>query len=264
MAQAFLVRLLPPRVDLRKVLGGENPADLLTKHSLSRQRLEKLVALHGCKFLAGRAASVPRVREGETTRITKASAGGGLIRATGDGPPSAAQPARRSAVGIGAVDYSGTLLGSGTPDEEPATNLGRDPPTMLHLELRGRALENAYPPIVVPEDEDLPDLVRDKDDVTFQVGLEEPAVIAMEARDHGRKRKMSPNKMTPPGGRAAKETVNLAGLENLVKEQDLATTRSSVGRRRSEKEGLVPSQLKPKGRYLKDPKMHMRCSFAES
>ena len=27
------------RVDLRKVLGGENPADLLTKHSLRRQRL---------------------------------------------------------------------------------------------------------------------------------------------------------------------------------------------------------------------------------
>ena len=31
------------RVDLRKALGEENPADLLTKHSLSRQRLEKLV-----------------------------------------------------------------------------------------------------------------------------------------------------------------------------------------------------------------------------
>ena len=43
------------RVDLRKVLGEENPADLLTKHSLSRERLEKLVALHGCKYLVGRA-----------------------------------------------------------------------------------------------------------------------------------------------------------------------------------------------------------------
>ena len=47
------------RVDLRKVLGEENPADLLTKHSLSRQRLEKLVELHGCKYLDGRAASAP-------------------------------------------------------------------------------------------------------------------------------------------------------------------------------------------------------------
>ena len=64
------------RVDLRKVLGEENPADLLTKHSLSRQRLEKLVALHGCKYLAGRAASAPKMREGETTRTTMASEGG--------------------------------------------------------------------------------------------------------------------------------------------------------------------------------------------
>ena len=56
------------RVDLRKVLGERNPADLLTKHSLSRERLEMLVALHGCKYLAGRASSAPKMREGETTR----------------------------------------------------------------------------------------------------------------------------------------------------------------------------------------------------
>ena len=61
------------RVDLRKVLGEENPADLLTKHSLSRQRLEKLVELHGCKYLGGRAASAPQVRAGESTKTTMAS-----------------------------------------------------------------------------------------------------------------------------------------------------------------------------------------------
>ena len=33
------------KVDLRQVLGEENPADLLTKHSLSRQRLEGLVTV---------------------------------------------------------------------------------------------------------------------------------------------------------------------------------------------------------------------------
>ena len=92
------------RVDLRKVLGEENPADLLTKHSLGRQRLEKLVALHGCKYLGGRAASAPQMREGETTRTTMASGGGGMIGATGDGlsdasphdvPPRAARPGAR-------------------------------------------------------------------------------------------------------------------------------------------------------------------------
>ena len=34
--------------DLWKGLGEENPADLLTKHSLSRARLDGLVALVGC------------------------------------------------------------------------------------------------------------------------------------------------------------------------------------------------------------------------
>jgi hypothetical protein len=37
------------RVDLRKVDGEVNPPDLLTKHSLSRERLEALVRFHGCE-----------------------------------------------------------------------------------------------------------------------------------------------------------------------------------------------------------------------
>ena len=40
------------RVDLRKVLGEENPADLLTKHSISRQRLKDLVNLFCQKCVA--------------------------------------------------------------------------------------------------------------------------------------------------------------------------------------------------------------------
>ena len=38
------------RFDLKKVLGEENPADLFTKHSLSKERLEKLVELFDCQF----------------------------------------------------------------------------------------------------------------------------------------------------------------------------------------------------------------------
>ena len=63
------------RIDLRKVLGEENPADLLTKHSLSRQRLEKLVELHGCGYLGGRAASAPKMRSGESSKSTMISEG---------------------------------------------------------------------------------------------------------------------------------------------------------------------------------------------
>ncbi len=50
------------KVDLRKVLGEVNPADLFTKHSLSRERLKGLVALFGCHFRRGRAESAPKMR----------------------------------------------------------------------------------------------------------------------------------------------------------------------------------------------------------
>ena len=190
------------RVDLRKVLGEENPADLLTKHSLSRQRLETLVAPHGCKYLGGRAASAPQMREGETTRTTMASGGGGLIGATGDGLSDAS-------------------------------------PTMPHLELRGQALDAAYPPMQVPEDEILQDAARDEDDATFQAGLREAVEIAKEARDHGRKRKMSPS--TQPSSSTAKETEGVVKL--VEEEEDLATVRSALGRRRSKREGLASGPL---------------------
>ena len=48
------------RLELKKVLGEENPADLFTKHSISRDRLEKLVGLFDCQFKGGRAESAPQ------------------------------------------------------------------------------------------------------------------------------------------------------------------------------------------------------------
>ena len=62
------------KVDLRKVLGEENPADLLTKHSLSRARLLKLVELHGCRYRDGRAESAPQLRKDESDKFTMADA----------------------------------------------------------------------------------------------------------------------------------------------------------------------------------------------
>ena len=233
------------RVDLRKVLGEENPADLLTKHSLSRQRLEKLVALHGCKYLGGRAASAPQVREGETTRTTMASAGGGLIGATGDGLSSAAQTPR-----VGAVGCSGTLHGSGSSDE--TSDLGSGSPAMPHLTMSGQALDDAYPPMRVPEDEILQDAVRDEDDATFQAGLREATEIARQARDHGRLRRMSPSAM--PSNGSTKETEE-EDVVKLVTEQDVATVRSTLGRWRSKREALVPG---PPELHLKDPEVNVK------
>ena len=50
-------------MDLRKVLGDVNPADLFTKHSLSRERLKNLVSIFNCHFRGGRAESAPLLRK---------------------------------------------------------------------------------------------------------------------------------------------------------------------------------------------------------
>ena len=49
------------KLDLRKVLGEVNPADLFTKHSLSRERLKGLVTLFDCHFRSGLAESAPKM-----------------------------------------------------------------------------------------------------------------------------------------------------------------------------------------------------------
>ena len=59
---------------LKKVLGEENPADLLTKHSLSKERLAKLTALYDCHFKDGRAESAPLTRTRTSSKRTIAEA----------------------------------------------------------------------------------------------------------------------------------------------------------------------------------------------
>ena len=50
-------------IELRKVRGEVNPADLFTKHLLSRERVEMLVQLFGCEYRGGRAESAPQLRK---------------------------------------------------------------------------------------------------------------------------------------------------------------------------------------------------------
>ena len=44
---------------LLKVASGVNPADLCTKHVESQAKLDQVVGLFGCHFIAGRAESAP-------------------------------------------------------------------------------------------------------------------------------------------------------------------------------------------------------------
>ena len=50
------------KIDLRNVFVEGNPAECLTKHSLSRKRLAGLVTLFDCHFRSGRTESVPKMR----------------------------------------------------------------------------------------------------------------------------------------------------------------------------------------------------------
>ena len=50
-------------IELRKVRGEVNPADLFTKHSLSRERVTTLTELSGCEFGGGRPGNAPQLRK---------------------------------------------------------------------------------------------------------------------------------------------------------------------------------------------------------
>ena len=49
-------------IKVRKVRGDVNPADISTKHLLSREKVHQLVTLFGCECRSGRAKSAPLLR----------------------------------------------------------------------------------------------------------------------------------------------------------------------------------------------------------
>ena len=149
------------RVDLRKVAGEVNPADLFTKHSLSRQRLEQLVELHGCQYMGGRAASAPLAKTGESNKATMAS---GLSH---------------SPNGIGAL--SGDVELSGSED-----------PIMPHLSLTPHELEERYPSMRAPADDRMEDFLKDEDDTVFKHGMKIAEEIRAAMKSEGRTRYRAP------------------------------------------------------------------------
>jgi hypothetical protein len=137
------------RVDLRKVAGEVNPADLFTKHSLSRQRLEQLVELHGCRYIGGRASTAPLAKTGASNKATMAS--------------------------------DGRIVGAVVTDGED--------PIMPHLDLSPSELDRLYPPIPAPVDERLDDMVDDMNDSTLQTGIKIADEIRTAMVTQGRTRR---------------------------------------------------------------------------
>ena len=62
-------------LEIWKVRGEVNPADLFTKHLSSEDRIHDLLELFGCRFAGGRAESAPKLRESEDTKPVLAAMG---------------------------------------------------------------------------------------------------------------------------------------------------------------------------------------------
>ncbi len=149
------------KVDLRKVDGEGNPADLLTKHSLSRARLQKLVELFGCRYVEGRAAAAPLLRRGESAKLTMAQ---------------------------GAKDF-GVVTG-GDADDLDANPIGgpRTDPRMPHNELSEQEIDEQFPRLEAPEDLSLEDFCNDLGDAVLQKEIRIAQEIQAKSLQSGRRR----------------------------------------------------------------------------
>ncbi len=147
------------RIELRKVAGEVNPADIFTKHALTRERLTKLVDIFGCRFMGGRAASAPMMRQAAGTKVTMANAN--------------------------AVQDLEDLEGDYFVGEN-----GNTDPIMPHRVYDKAQLRKLYPPLEVPEEEDDEDLEHDDDDILLKAGERQIDEIIRNSELCGRKRRV--------------------------------------------------------------------------
>ena len=139
------------RLQLKKAPGTANPADVFTKHSLSRDKLLELVKLFDCRFTSGRAATAPALRQDLGTKTTMADYNDGLNR----------------------VD-------EGEDNDE-------QPTTIPHNIYNREQLDAEYPSLGAPPDVD--DHDHEESEQLLTAGLREANKIALAMRTHGRTRR---------------------------------------------------------------------------
>ena len=144
------------RIDLRKIDGERNPADIFTKHSISRERLIMLTQLYDCRYSGGRAASAPRMRTTPGSKVTMAEA---------------------HAVGEAYTDREDESEG-----ETPA-------PIMPHKKYEPMVLRDLYPPLEVIEAIDANDPTIEGPDYLADEGDKVIEKIIGEAQQYGRRRR---------------------------------------------------------------------------
>ena len=204
------------RVDLRKVLGEQNPADLLTKHSISRQRLESLITLFGCEHLGGRAESAPQLRQGATTKVTMAQADSELNGEEVD----AVQPE--------SADEAGSQVETS--------------PVMPHLVHSAANLDELYPKLQAPEEELQDSSQDDAHDPVLSKGMAIAEEIRQATLEQGRRRHSSsscamPSVSSSTGPGAATRTATTTRAPPVTKE--FPTSEDSPVRQRVEPEHVA-------------------------
>lgn len=164
------------RVDLRKIDGEANPADLMTKHTASRGKLEHLIQLFNCRLEDGRAASAPQLQRGQ-----------GVPRPLAQADDTQAAPARD---GVASVCIRPPITGERTSEASgTGDSTGGGVPTMPHLELDPDELSQRHPPLTAPPEEPLQDYVEDEHDAVFMHGNRLAREIQREVDAHGRRRR---------------------------------------------------------------------------
>ena len=163
------------RIELKKVPGLENPADLLTKHSLTRERVEEFTKLYDCYFRDGRADSAPAMRTCEMQKQTLAKAarietlnslGGRLPTTTATTTPI-------------------TVNSTTTTDDKLVYTVPRMPHNIFSKE----ELDKEYQSLQAVDDLPLDDLTRLEDDQLYSAGMKVVQEILHEMSVVGRTRR---------------------------------------------------------------------------
>ena len=168
------------RFELKKIKGDENPADLLTKHNQTHERIEKLVGLYDCYFKGGRADAAPSLRRSQSDKKTLAKA---------------EQESRKP------------LLASVAPSGEPY---------MPHNCLGPAELERRFPSLEAVPDVPLHDLTRLEDDTLYAAGMGIVQEILEEMAATGRTKRPQQCLAGPVLSGPSPEPINYTGLNTLL------------------------------------------------
>jgi hypothetical protein len=180
-------------IQLRKVPGVANPADLFTKHSLSKERVLDLLRLFSCEYREGRAANAPQVKQGASTKRTMAELAAGGLTGGVSHDNTGSQATNNH-------DHNGNYNNIGNNhnyDEE----LSR--PVMPHLIFDGDELNLYYPQLEAPAEVDNPDLDGDGSDKILERGYKLAGEILKDMESMGRTRRparLDPAHGPEPGG----------------------------------------------------------------